>query len=333
MTLENKCIEMATATTGRHDGNIDAPSVSVVSPVYGCSGCLEELVERISMSLEKMPRTFEILLVDDGSPDDAWARISEISRLRPAVRGLRLSRNFGQHAAISAGLHHARGDVVIVMDCDLQDIPEEIPSLLTALTGEIDIVLAQRMQRQDNLLKRFSSQAFYRLLGWLTESEFDASTANFGAYNKKVIDTLNKMPESDRFLPLLIHWTGFQVVKVPVTHGMRMLGKSGYSLKQLIRLALNVALSFSDKPLRMVIKTGLVFAGIAILIAAISVYLYVVGDIRVAGFTSIIGSIWLMGSAIMSCLGIVGLYLGRLYNQAKGRPHFLITDILPGGNS
>jgi dolichol-phosphate mannosyltransferase len=143
-----------------------------------------------------------------------------------------------------------------------------------------------------------------------------------------VIDTINAMPESDRFFPLLARWTGYRTVKIPVTHGKRTHGKSGYSLRQLLRLALNVALSFSDKPLRLVIKTGLVFAGIAAGIVLMSIYRYISGDIAVAGFTSIIASIWLVGSAIMSCVGIVGLYLGRLYNQAKGRPHFLVAETI-----
>lgn len=309
---------------------LDTPQVSVVAPVYGCNGCLEELVERVSRALTRSGKTFEIVFIDDASPDGAWSRIVELSRLNPRVKGFRLSRNFGQHAAISAGMQHALGSVVVVMDCDLQDVPEEIPGLIAALDAKIEIALAQRIQRNDTLAKRLGSQAFYGLLGWLTDTEYDHTTANFGAYSRKVVNALNKMPESDRFLPLLARWTGFQVVKIPVTHGKRTEGRSGYSFKQLLRMALNVALSFSDKPLRLVVKAGLLFAGIAIGIAFFSIYRYSVGDVNVAGFTSIIASIWLVGSAVMFCTGIVGLYLGRLYSQAKGRPHYLISEASEG---
>lgn len=302
-----------------------SPDVSVAVPVYGCRGCLEELVQRVSAAITALGRTFEIVLVDDASPDGAGERIAELSRIYPGVRGIRLSRNFGQHAAISAGLCSARGSVVVVMDCDLQDIPEEIPALLAALGSEYEIALAQRITRNDSYFKRKGSQLFYGMLGWLTDSRYDHTTANFGAYSRRVVDVLNALPESDRFLPLMAQWTGFRTIKVPVRHGKRVEGKSGYTLRQLLRLALNVAISFSDKPLRLVVKLALLFAAAAVAIASFSVYRYSIGDISVAGYTSVVASIWLIGSVTMFCTGIVGLYLGRLYNQAKGRPHFVVA--------
>jgi len=306
------------------------PSVSVVTPVYGCAGCLEDLADRVSMVLAARCDSFEIIMVDDASPDGAWRRINEIAAVQPTVRGLRLSRNFGQHAAISAGLHHARGDKIIVMDCDLQDLPEEIPALLDALQGEVAVALAQRVERRDSVFKRLGSWAFYRLLEWLTDSSHDHAIANFGAYRRDVIDAINAMPETDRFFPLLVRWTGFTAKSVQVNHGRRHDGHSGYSLRQLISLATNVALSFSDKPLRLVIRMGLVFALFALFIVAYSVYAYTAGNIQVAGFTSIIASIWLVGSAILSSVGVLGLYLGRLFNGAKGRPNFIIAEQIGG---
>ncbi|KAF1708597.1 glycosyltransferase family 2 protein [Pseudoxanthomonas sacheonensis] len=306
------------------------PDISVVSPVYGCAGCLEDLVDRIGLAMASLGRSHEIILVDDASPDGAWERIVEISSVNPAVRGFHLSRNFGQHAAISAGLEQIRGGVVVVMDCDLQDLPEEIPGLVLALEGDSQIALASRMERKDGLIKRIGSSAFYAILRRLTESDYDPTVANFGAYTRKVIDVVNAMPESDRFFPLLVRWTGFKSVIVPVNHGQRAHGRSGYSFGRLLRLALNVALSYSDKPLRMVVKSSVVFAVFALFIAGYSVYRYVIGDIQVAGFTSIIASIWLVGSVVVSCIGITGLYLGRLYNQVKGRPHFIVSDSTGG---
>lgn len=296
----------------------------MVVPVYGCAGCLEELTERILAAVSGMGRTVELIFVDDDSPDQAWSRISELSALHPAVRGLKLSRNFGQHAAISAGIARTRGAAVIVMDCDLQDVPEEIPALLEALTDDVEIVLGQRTERRDTWLKRTGSRAFYRTLGWLTDTSYDPSTANFGAYSRKVIDAMNAMPETDRFLPLLARWTGFRTARISVEHGRRTEGRSSYTLRKLLQMATRIALSFSDKPLRLVMSAAFALAGVGLCVAAFAVYRYLVGDIRVAGFTSILASVWLVGSFLMASIGVVGLYVGRVHNESKRRPQYII---------
>lgn len=308
-----------------HQTPTRSASVSVVVPIYGCKNCLEELVQRVSRSLEDIKRQFEIILVDDSSPDNAWPRIVELATIYPYVRGLRLSRNFGQHAAISAGLSHVSGEATIVMDCDLQDIPEEIPTLLAAMEQkDVEVVLGQRIDRQDSWFKRLGSKLFYQTLGWLTDTRYDHTTANFGAYSRQVIDAINRMPELDRFFPLLVRWTGFKATCVAVSHGQRSEGKSSYNFRTLVKLATRVALSFSDKPLRLVMNSALLLAAASICIAGFSVYQYVAGSVRVAGFTSIVASIWLIGSCIMFCLGILGLYLGKLHDEAKGRPQYIV---------
>lgn len=307
-------------------GAVARVDVSIVSPIYGCAICLEELIDRIEAVLRPSCGSFEIILVDDSSPDGAWVRIRELARLRSSVRGVRLSRNFGQHAAITAGLREVNGDRVIVMDCDLQDRPEEIPKLLSALSGSAEIALAQRVERQDGALKRFCSWGFYRFLGWLTGAVYDHTTANFGAYSRGVIDTINAMPEHDRFFPMLVQWTGFETVRVPVTHESRGHGKSGYNFRRLLRLGLNIALSYSDKPLMLVVSLALCSAVLAIGVAVYSIMSYVEGKTQVAGFTSIVASVWLIGSAMLGSIGVVGLYVGRLFNSAKGRPHFVIAE-------
>lgn len=300
--------------------------LSVVSPVYGCEGCLEELVHRIRQAVLPTGLDLEILLVNDGSPDGSWSRIVELAQHQPHIRGLRLSRNFGQHYAISAGIEHARGEWVAVLDCDLQDLPEELPKLIEAARAGNDIVFAQRVDRQDTAFKRLSSYAFYRLLSYLTEVKYDHSIANFGVFSRKVIDTLNRMPESDRFFPLMVKWTGFKTATVPVEHAERTHGKSSYNLRKLIRLALNVVLSYSDKPLRLVVKLGLAFSLVSLAFVLLSVYRYLLGDVAVAGFTSVIASIWLIGSVTIFCTGITGLYIGRLFNDAKRRPYYIVSE-------
>lgn len=301
--------------------------LSVVSPVYGCAGCLEDLVDRILAAARPVAERVELILVDDASPDGAWARIREIAAIRPEVRGLRMSRNFGQHYAISAGIEAAAGDLVVVLDCDLQDPPESIPSLLAAREHSgADVVMAARENRRDTALKRLSSFAFNRLLVWLTGVPHDHRTANFGVYSRRAIASVNAMPEADRCFPLMVKWLALPTHLVPIPHADRATGRTSYTLGRLLRLAVDIVLSYSDKPLRLVVRAGLWLATFAIAFAAWSVYRYVAGDIAVAGFTSVIASIWLLGGATVFCIGITGLYLGRLFNAAKGRPAYVISE-------
>ncbi len=302
------------------------PDISVVSPVYGCKGCLEDLVDRVSAVLQSSGKSFEVILVDDRSPDNAWVRIVELAATRSWLRGVRLARNFGQHYAIAAGIEHARGEHVVVMDCDLQDVPEEIPRLLAALGDGVEVAFAQRMSRQDSVIKRFGSWAFFRTLSWMTGVPQDHTTANFGAYSRKVIDAINAMPERERCFPLMVKWTGHRSVAVPVEHAGRAAGKSGYSFRRLFQLAVGIILSYSDKPLRLVVRLGLLFALVAFAMAGLSVVRFMTGDVQVAGFTSIVASIWLVGGMTIFCLGIIGLYLGRLFVAAKGRPYYVIAE-------
>lgn len=300
--------------------------LTVVSPVYGCRNCLEELTTRVRQAVASTGLALEIILVDDASPDHSWERIRELASHCPDVRGLRLSRNFGQHYAIAAGIEHARGEFVAVMDCDLQDLPEELPRLLEVARQGHDVVFAQREGRRDPPLKRLGSFLFFRMLSYLTGVQQDHSTANFGVFNRKVIDTVNLMPETDRCFPLMVKWAGFDTVCLPVQHAERAEGRSGYTFRKLVRLGLGIVLSYSDKPLRLVVKAGLAFSGVAMLIVLLSLYRYSVGDVEVAGFTSIIASIWLLGGMTILCLGVTGLYLGRLFNDTKGRPYYIVAE-------
>lgn len=316
------------------DFGVDAPLhqrtlprlLSIVSPVYGCTSCLEDLVERLLHAVEDQCEAAEIILVDDAGPDDAWPRILELAARHASVRGLRLSRNFGQHYAIAAGIEHARGDVIALLDCDLQDLPEELPRLLEESRNGHDIVFASREQRQDGLGKRLSSRAFSAVLAYLTGVRQDHTTANFGVFSRRAIDLVNRMPERDRCFPLMVKWTGLPMTTVPVQHAPRTSGRSGYSFRKLVNLAIDIVLSYSDKPLRLVVQTGLWFSAGALLIVVISIYRYSIGDVAVAGFTSIIASIWLLGGVVTFCVGIIGLYLGRLFNSSKQRPYYVIVD-------
>lgn len=304
-----------------------AVRISVVSPVYGCKGCLEELVDGIAASVGSLSETFEVILVDDGSPDGAWARIRELAPTRPWLRGLRLARNFGQHSAISAGIEHARGEWVVVMDCDLQDPPSAIPDLYRKAVAEgHDVVFAQRRNRKDSWPKRLTSWGFFRVLEWLTGTPQDASTANFGVFNRRVIDAVCAMPERDRSFPLMIKWAGFRQGYLQVEHSERAEGRSSYTLRKLLRLATGIALSYSEKPLKLVAITGIGCSLLAFLMVALAVIRWIEGDIAVAGYTSMIASVWLVGGMLLFSLGVVGLYVGQVFRNVQGRPYYIVAE-------
>lgn len=308
-----------------------AVHVSVVSPVYGCRECLEQLVDGVETALRSRAASFEVVLVDDGSPDGAWAAIQALTEDRSWLTGVRLSRNFGQHPAIDAGLRQASGDWIVVMDCDLQDPPSAIPQLLDkAINDGYDVVFAQRQNRQDKASKRLSSWAFYRLLSWLTGVPQDASSANFGVFNRSVIDVVTQMPERDKAFPLMVRWAGFRIGYQPVEHAARAHGSTSYSLGRLIRLGTQIVLGYSDKPLRMVAVGGMACSLVSFLMAALSVLLFFNGHITVAGYTSLMASVWLLGGLVLFSVGVVGLYVGQVFANVQGRPPAVIAEVVGG---
>ena len=300
--------------------------LSVVSPVYLADTIVDELVQRLIVTLETVSPRFEIILVDDRSPDDSWGRIQEQAARDPRVQGLRLSRNFGQHCAITAGLDHCRGEWVVVLDCDLQDRPEEIPVLFAAAQRGYDLVLARRTNRQDSWSKKLLSRLFYRVLSYLTETPQDPSVANFGIYHRKVIAAVLAMRENIRYFPTMVRWVGFRAAYLDVAHGRRAVGRSSYGLSQRLNQALDITLANSDKPLRLAVKFGLVLSGGAFLFVPITLWRYWVGQISQPGYTSLIISIWFFSGLLLSVLGMVGLYIGKTFEQVKNRPLYLVDE-------
>jgi dolichol-phosphate mannosyltransferase len=289
---------------------------------------VDELVRRIITSVSALTENFELILVDDRSPDNSWQQIQRNTALDKRVRGVRLSRNFGQHKAITAGLAQCRGEWVVVMDCDLQDQPEEIAKLFALTQQGHDIVFARRVDRQDTFLKRLFSRFFYWVLSYLTETRQDPAIANFGVYHHKVIDSILAMNDSIRYFPTMVRWVGFNIASVPVDHAERSVGKSSYNFRRLIHLAIDIILSYSDKPLRLVVKLGLLVSALAFVMAIFMIVRFFTGGIEVLGYTSLILSIWLFSGLLMSVLGMVGLYIGKTFEQVKNRPLFLIDQII-----
>lgn len=300
------------------------PHISVVSPVYRAEKIIPELVRRIDDSISKITTNYEIILVEDCGPDNSWTAIEAVAKKNPRVKGFKLSRNFGQHYAITCGLDHAKGDWVVVMDCDLQDQPEEIYKLYQKTKEGYDVVLAQRIERQDSILKRFFSKAFYRTLGYLTGSKMDESVANFGIYNQKVIQALTLMRESIRYFPTMVKWVGFNQTAIPIEHAERSEGKSSYNFKRLLNLALDIILAYSDKPIRLMIKFGLIISLASFVMGLVFLIRYLIGEVTVQGYTSLIISIWFFSGLILVMLGVVGLYVGKTFEGVKKRPIYLI---------
>lgn len=302
------------------------PHISIIIPFYGCRICLMELYLRIKQTLEQMEQTFELIIVNDASPDNAWDDISNLCQKDKRVRGLNFSRNFGQHYAIAAGLQNAKGEWVVVMDCDLQDQPEEIPNLYNKALEGFDIVHGSRSVRQDKFFKRKFSSLFYRTLGYLTDTKQDSTIANFGIYHRKVIKAICSMGDYQRYFPTMVRWVGFRSTVLPIKHSERLHGKTTYSFKKLFRLALEVILAFSDKPLRLTVKFGLIISFLALLFGLYNIYRFFTNQIVVLGWTSTITSVWLLSGIIIFTFGMVGLYIGKIFDKVKQRPLYIVSE-------
>lgn len=301
--------------------------ISVVSPVYRAEDCVEELVNRLSRVLEGLVGQFEIILVDDGSPDGSWAKIRKLAHTNPHCKGILLSRNFGQHYAITAGLEVAVGDWVVVMDCDLQDQPEEIPKLYhAAIDGNYDIVFARRALRQDGWWKKLSSRCFYAIYNYLTEARFDRTIANFSIVKRPVIQEFLRLGEQNRLFPLFLNWLGFRTGSISVAHAQRFAGRTSYSFKKLVKLSADNIISQSNRPLVLSVWIGAIFAFWAFCLTLYYVAKYFTHGIAVTGWTSMMVSIWFVGGLIMMQLGILGMYLGRVFNEVKARPLYVVKE-------
>lgn len=304
------------------------PLFSIVSPVYRAEQIVPELVRRIRAAVETITQDYEIILVEDGSPDKSWEAIAAESKKEARVKGIQLSRNFGQHYAITAGLDHTNGEWVVVMDCDLQDQPEEIASLYQKAKEGYDIVMAQREMRTDGFSKKLFSKLFYLVFNYLTDIKHDSSIANYGIYSRKAVNAFNQIREPNRSFSLIARWLGFNKTYVPVTHGLRDSGVTSYNWKKLIGLAINVIVAYSNKPLSLTIRVGFLISLISFLVGFYYLFLYFFKNIPVQGYTSIIISIWFLGGLIIFFLGVIGLYISKIFESVKSRPLYIIDKKL-----
>lgn len=300
------------------------PHISVVIPVYKAENCLKELYDRLKSSMETITKDFEIILVEDCSDDSSWNIITELSKKDKRVKGIQFSRNFGQHYGITAGLDNSSGDWVVIMDCDLQDKPEEIPSLYKKALEGYDVVLARRQIRKDPFFKRATSYLFYKVFNYFADSRLDPAVANFRILSKKVVEALNNMRESLRFISCLNDWVGFNTAYIEVEHGEGMGRKSTYNYRKLWKLAKEVIVAYSDKPLKISVNFGFFLSVISFLTGIYYLVKKMYFGIPIQGWTSIIVALFFLGGIIIANLGIIGMYLGKTFDETKKRPLYIV---------
>ncbi len=300
--------------------------ISVVTPVYGCCDNLNSLYERLRDTLSTITEEYEIIMVNDASPDNAWEVIKELSQKDNRVKGVNLSRNFGQHKAISAGLEYARGEWTVVMDCDLQDQPEDIIKLYGKAIEGYDIVFGRRFERKDSIYKKFSSKMFYIVNDYLTENKLDSTVANYSIISRRALDSVLRLKEQNRVYSLFANWVGYKKIEIDIEHAKRPEGKSSYTLYKMINLAIDSIVSQSNKPLRLAIKFGFILSLLSFLYGAWLIIRYYAFSIAAEGWTSVMVSIYFIGGLMFANMGMLGLYIGKIFDEAKNRPIYLVQE-------
>jgi polyisoprenyl-phosphate glycosyltransferase len=303
-------------------GGGDAVQLSVVVPVYGCAECLGPLHERLTASVSSITDRYELVFVDDRSVDDGWTVLRRLARADPHVRAFRLSRNFGQDAAITAGLAKAQGQWAVVMDCDLQEAPEDIPRLWAAAGEGYEIVRTVRRGWSHSRFRRFTSRAYRKLT---LETDVRPDYSNLSLLSRAVIDSFLRLHDRDREYMIALDWLGYDSTAIEIDHHERHAGESGYTFQRLIRVALDGMFFRSTVLLRVVVLLGFIVALTGIVVAAFEVVDYFAeNDKTVPGYTSLAVLLLVLAGFIIVSVGVVGLYVGRIFEQVKNRPLFLI---------
>lgn len=303
------------------------PEYSVVVPVYNESENIPELYRRLTEVLRTLGGAFELVFVDDGSTDRTFAMLEEMRRNDPAIRAIRFSRNFGHHIAITAGLDHARGEYIFLMDADLQDQPEDIPMLLAKCREGFDVVYGVRKERDDPWVKKIVSKLFIWFINRVAAAEVPMNSCVFRVMRKRVVEHLRRMRERERYVIGLMSWVGFQQTGVEVRHAARFAGAAKYNWRRSMRLGFNVLTSFSYFPLRLASYAGFAAAiGSLVFILVLIVKKHIYG-IPVEGWTSLMVVVCLFGGLQLLCIGIIGEYLGRTYREVQARPLYVIDEV------
>ena len=298
--------------------------IAVVIAVYKAEDCLDELYLRLVAALQPIAADFELIFVEDGGDDGSWDRIMALAGRDSRVKGLQFSRNFGQHCGIAAGLDHCDGDWVVVMDCDLQDPPEAIPLLLERAIQGFDVVLARRVYRTESWARQLVSVLFAALFERLTGRRYDPRVGAFRILSWRLVLAYRQFREKTRLLGGAIDWLGFPTSTVDVEQAPRLAGKSSYTFGKLVRLALDGIIAYSDRPLRLSIRLGVMISLVSLLLG-IGLGLYAMFAAPIPGWTSVIVSIYFLGGVIIANLGLLGAYVGKIFEETKDRPPYIIA--------
>jgi dolichol-phosphate mannosyltransferase len=318
------------------------PVVSVVVPVYNEAEILDLLHQRLTETLERSGESFELVLVDDGSRDGSWERMQALAAADPRVVLVRLSRNFGHQMAITAGVDAARGEAVALIDADLQDPPEVVLEMLARWREGYDVVYGRRTRRRgETWFKRASAAGFYRVIRRLTSVDIPADTGDFRLMSRRVVDVLKQFQERNRFVRGMVAWIGWRQTAVTYERAERHAGETKYPLRKMLRFAADAIVSFSFAPLRVATGLGLAASGLSFAYAVYAVLARLLGWGVVHGWASLMVAVLFLGGVQLVSLGIIGEYVGRVYDEVKRRPLYVaevrrgehIADAAPGGTS
>lgn len=303
------------------------PLISVVSPVYRAEAILDTFIERVVDSVSKITQNYEIILVEDGSPDCSWDRIQEACARNKRIRGIKLSRNFGQHVAINACLEFSRGDYVALMDCDLQDDPSYIQKMYELCDENTDYVITLRQTKNQPPLRKIAGDFFYKTYNWLADGNLHENTGGFSMLTRKVVDAYLQIGDYNRYYLLGLSWLGFSRKVLVVENQQRLVGTSTYTLVRLLKVAFNSIISYSEKLLGLAIIMGVVY-----MLASVLGGLYIVFDILylkaiyASGWPSLFVMLLFSVGIILFCVGVAALYIGNIFTQVKGRPRYIVDE-------
>jgi dolichol-phosphate mannosyltransferase len=301
---------------------------SFVIPVFNERETLPELHQRLSQVIDGLDGEAELLFVDDSSHDGSDELLAELGRRDPRVRVLTLARNFGHQVAITAGLDHAAGEAVIVMDADLQDPPEVVPDLIARWQEGYEVVYAVRRQRSgESWLKRKTAAWFYRLLRWIAHTEMPLDAGDFRLIDRRAVDAFRRMRERARYVRGMISWVGFRQIGVPYDRAERYAGEPKYSYRKSLALAVDGLVSFSNAPLRLALMAGFLFSSLAFLVGVFAIVAKLSGAFTVPGWASILVVISFLGGIQLTLMGMLGLYVGRIYEEVKARPIYILREV------
>ena len=304
--------------------------ISVVVPVYGCPGAVEPLHDRLVQEIEKITEDFEIILVNDGCPKHSWEQIEKVCKEDKRVVGINLSRNFGQLNATNAGIDYSTGEYVILMDCDLQDPPEAIGELYRKVQEGYDIVFVGRENRKDSKIVKFLSRQFYNVYNYMVEGYYNPDIGNYCIVRRKVVNEYCTLPEHKKSFTTLLSWMGYRTTMLMIEAEERLEGKSSYNMRKKISLAMDMITFQSNKPLLFFIKLGLMIGALAVvyLIYQICVFAFVGG--APSGWMSLIAVVSLLGGIQLVSIGVIGIYIGNIFNETKNRKSYFIQEVLNG---